>query len=70
MPIETTRVTVDLPDDVVAELRAIATANSSTLTDAISQSIRINKFLTDQEGHNAKILIETSDGKFQRVLRK
>ncbi len=70
MPITTTKVTVNLPDDVVAELRAIATANNTTLTDAISQSIRINKFLTDQEVQNAKILIEASDGKLQRIIRK
>ena len=67
---DTTKVTVNLPNSVVEELRKIATANNVTLTDAISQSIRINKFLTDQESENARILIETPDGKFQRILRK
>lgn len=70
MAMQTTKVTVNIPNDVLEELRSIATANNTTLTDAISQSIRINKFLTDQEKHDAKILIETSDGKFQRIVRK
>ena len=70
MAIQTTKVTVNIPDDVLAELREIAAANNTTLTDAISQSIRINKFLTDQEKLDAKILIETADGKFRQIIRK
>jgi len=65
-----TQITVNLPDEIVEELRAIAAANNTSLTDAISQSIQVNKYLSDQEKGNAKILIETPDGKFRRVIRK
>jgi predicted transcriptional regulator len=65
-----TKVTVNLPTSVVDELRALATANGTSMTDALRQSIQVNKYLSDQEAQNAKILIETSDGKFKRIVRK
>ena len=67
---ETVKVTVNLPIAVYRELEAIAAANNTTKTDALRQSIRINKYLTDQEHANAKLLIETADGKFQQIIRK
>lgn len=67
---DVTKVTVNLPNSVVEELRKLAEANNTTLTDAIRQSIQINKYLTDQEAQNAKLLIETPDGKFKQIVRK
>jgi hypothetical protein len=66
---DSVKVTVNLPASVVAELRAISTNNHITLTDAIRQSIQINKYLLDQEQMNGKLLIE-KDGKFTQIVRK
>ena len=44
-----TKVTVNLPDVVVQELKELAKANNVTMTDLIAQSIRLNKFLSDRE---------------------
>lgn len=66
----TTKVTVNLPDSVVEDLRKIAEAGDTTLTDALRRSIQINKFLLDEEKKNSKLLIERADGKLERVIRK
>jgi len=65
-----TKVTVNLPNEVIEQLRALAAANNTTLTDAIKRSIEINKYLTDREKEGSKLLIETPDKKFQQIIRK
>jgi predicted transcriptional regulator len=67
---DVTKVTVNLPSDVVEDLRELAEANHTTMTEAIRQSIKINKYLHDQEKADAKILIETPDGKYKQIVRK
>ena len=49
---DVTKVTVNLPNAVIEQLRALAAANNTTLTDAIKRSIEINKYLTDRENAN------------------
>jgi hypothetical protein len=66
---ETVKVTVNLPASVMSELREIAASKQITMTDAIRQSIQINKYLLDQEQKNGKLLIE-KDGKFIQIVRK
>ena len=67
---DVTKVTVNLPNAVIEQLRALAAANNTTLTDAIKRSIEINKYLTDREREGSKLLIETPDKKFQQIIRK
>ena len=67
---DVTKVTVNLPNEVIEQLRALAAANNTTLTDAIKRSIEINKYLTDGEKEGGKLLIETPDKKFQQIIRK
>mgnify|MGYP002635758658 CR=1 FL=1 len=66
---DVTRVTVNLPNEVIEQLKALAAANNTTLTDAIKRSIEINKYLTDREKEGSKLLIETPDKKFQQLIR-
>lgn len=70
MAADVTKVTVNLPNEVVEQLRKLAEANSTTLTDAISQSIKFNSYLTEHEKEGSKLLIETPDRKIQRIVRK
>ena len=65
-----TKVTVNLPDVVVRELKELAKANNVTMTDLIAQSIRLNKFLSDREREGGKILVEGADRKIERIIRK
>lgn len=66
---DVTKVTVNLPTKVVEELEALAKREGTTLSAAIRQSILINNFLSEQEAAKGKVLIETPDGKFQRLIR-
>lgn len=70
MSANNTKVTVNLPDVVVQELRDLAQANNTTMTDLIAQSIRLNKFLSDREREGGKILVEGADHKIERIIRK
>ena len=65
-----TKVTVNLPNEVIEQLKALAAANNTTLTDTIKRSIELNKYLTDREKEGGKLLIETPDKKFQQIIRK
>jgi metal-responsive CopG/Arc/MetJ family transcriptional regulator len=67
---DVTKVTVNLPSKVVEELQELAKREGTSLTNAIRQSIQINNFLSQQEAEKGKVLIETPDGKFQRLIRK
>lgn len=67
---ETTKVTFNLPTEVVDELKAMAAASGSTVTEALRRSIVTSKFLHDQEAQNAQILIKDADGRMARLVRK
>ena len=63
------KVTVNLPEATVDALKAIAARRGTTMTEAIQESIDMNKFLLDSEIQQGKVLIERADGKFERVVR-
>lgn len=63
------KVTVNLPETTVEALKVIAARRGTTLTEAIQESIDMNKFLLDRELQQGKVLIERADGKFERVVR-
>jgi hypothetical protein len=63
------KVTVNLPEATVEALKVIAARRGTTLTEAIQESIDMNKFLLDREVQQGKVLIELADGKFERVVR-
>ena len=64
-----TKVTVSLPDSTFEAVKSIAARQGTTLTEAIMNSIEMNKWLLDQEGERKKVLLERPDGKFERVVR-
>jgi plasmid stability protein len=63
------KVTVNLPEETIEALKVIAARRGTTLTEAIQESIDMNKFLLDREVQQGKVLIERADGKFERVVR-
>jgi Ribbon-helix-helix protein, copG family len=63
------KVTVNLPEATVEEIKAIAARRGTTMTEAIADSIKMNKFLLDEEARDKKVLLEGRDGKFERVVR-
>ena len=67
---DSVKVTVNLPEFVVQELRQLAYDKSMSMTELIAQSIRLNKFLSDRERQGGKILVENADHKIERIVRK
>jgi hypothetical protein len=67
---DSVKVTVNLPEFVVKELRQMATEKNVSMTELIAQSIRLNKFLSDRERQGGKILVENADRKIERIVRK
>jgi hypothetical protein len=64
-----TKIIVNLPESTVEDIKAIAARRGTTMTEAIADSIKMNKFLLDQEARDKKVLLESRDGKFERVIR-
>lgn len=66
---DTTKVTFNLPTDVVDQLKAIAKQKGTTVTEALRSSIVFNKYLYDQEANNAQLMIREADGRTARLVR-
>jgi hypothetical protein len=64
-----TRIIVNLPDSTVQAIKAIAERRGTTMSEAIAESIAMNQRLLDEEGRDEKLLLESPDGKFERVVR-
>lgn len=62
------KMSVNLPDDAVDNLRTIAEKNGITLTAALRQAISNEKFLEDELQDNAKLLIEDKDKSVRQVV--
>jgi len=62
------KMSVNLPDEAVANLRAIAEKNGITLTAALRQAIANEKFLEDEVKKDDKLLIEGPKGPPRQVV--
>jgi hypothetical protein len=65
----TTKVTVNLPDDTVEAIKSIAKENGTTVTEALRQVIENQRFLRDEAQSGNKVLIQnTADNSVRQVL--
>jgi predicted transcriptional regulator len=64
------KMSVNLPDEAVENLRAIAEKNGITLTAALRQAIANEKFLEDELNNGGKLLIEADKGPLRQVVFK
>ena len=64
------KMSVNLPDEAVENLRAIAEKNGITLTAALRQAIANEKFLEDELDNGGKLLIESDKGPLRQVVFK
>ncbi len=53
--------TVELPDEVVKALRAIAERHDITLEQAIAQAVVNQEFLEDQVGSDGELVVKKGD---------
>jgi predicted transcriptional regulator len=62
------KMSVNLPDEAVDNLRQIAEKNGITLTAALRQAIANEKFLEDELKGDAKLLIEDKNKAVRQVV--
>ena len=58
-----TKVTVNLPDELVDELRRMAEERDLTMTQVLRQAIESERFLQDELSKGNKVLIENKKDK-------
>lgn len=63
-----TKLSLNVSSEVVEAIEEIATANSSTKTDAICKSIGTQKYIENVLKHGGKVLIEDKDGKVRQLV--
>ena len=66
----TQKVTVNLPEDLIAFLRKTSEKEDITFTDALRRAISSERFFSDQESQGRMILIEGKDPKIREIVRK
>lgn len=64
---ERVKVTVNLTQDDVDELKRQADKDGITMTDAIRRSIAIGKLVTTAEGNGEKVLIRSRGGDTRQI---
>ncbi len=62
------KMSVNLPDETVENLRDIAAKNGITLTAALRQAVANEKFLEDELKDDSKLLIEGKDKSVRQVV--
>lgn len=62
------KMSINLPEDAVENLRTIADRNGITLTAAMRQAIANEKFLEDELRGSSKLLIEGEDKSIKQVV--
>jgi hypothetical protein len=64
---ERVKVTVNLTQDDIDELKRQAAQDGITMTDAIRRSIAIGKLVAEAERNGEKVLIRGRDGKARQI---
>ncbi len=61
------KVTVNLSDETIEDLKEVAEKRGITLTEAIRKAIATEKFVQDERDEGGKILIEKPGGRVREV---
>lgn len=65
-----TRVTVNLPADLIESLKKEASKRGISVTEAIRRGLETELFLNDQESAGSKILLEKEDSSIVQLIRR
>ena len=61
------KMSVNLPEEVMEDLRKIAEERQVTLTQAIRDGIAMEKYLTQEQLHGGRVLIQKPDQTLREV---
>jgi len=64
----TVKVSVNLPEDSVASLKALAKREGISMTEALRRSISLQEFVDEQESEGSAILVKDKDDNVQRLV--
>ena len=66
----TRKITVSIPEDLVEWMKAIAVIEGISGNDVVRRAIKTEKYLTEVGNSGSKILIEDIEGKIMRLIRQ
>jgi len=62
------RLSVNLSEKAYKDLEAMADEAGISMTEVVRKAIGMEKFLTDAQNKNQKILLEDANGKVQQIV--
>ncbi|QIK66838.1 ribbon-helix-helix protein, CopG family [Nocardioides sp. HDW12B] len=65
---KSTKVTVNLSDDVVKTLKEMAQRDDTTMTEVLKRAIAVHKYLLEQQEAGNKIVVDDPNAQTQREL--
>ncbi|WP_430332738.1 hypothetical protein [Rhodococcus sp. ACT016] len=68
MPLKTTPMTVEVPDDAIELLAEMADEQASTMTATLARSIRITLFIERARKRGATVILQEVDGTRRQVV--
>jgi len=68
MSSKSSRLTVNLSEELVESLREMATRSGTTMTDVLKRAIAVQKFLEEQQDEGKKLLMEDPEANTIREL--
>src|SRR4051812_46567530 len=68
MPNKSSRLTVNLSEELVESLREMAARSGTTMTDVLKRAIAVQQFLEEQQDEGKKLLMEDPKGNTIREL--
>ena len=63
-----TKVTVNLPEETVRDLRRLARKQGISMTQVLRYAIALESFVVDERSGGSKLLIERADGRVREVV--
>jgi predicted CopG family antitoxin len=66
----TKRITLEVSDEVYAQLEELKKRRGSTMTDVFRRAIGTEAFLDEQVQEGSKVLLEDPNGKFRQIVWK
>jgi hypothetical protein len=67
-PMNTVKISANLPAATIEQLKKIAEQQGITMTEALRQAISTKSFLNEQSAKGAKILVEEKDKSLKQVV--
>ena len=67
-PQDVVKVTVNLPEQMVAQLKELAASEGESFTQALKEAIAMKLYIEDALGEGAKLLLELPDKSLREIV--